>query len=195
MAFTKEHWKEPRNTISNDLKNNDFAYISHGAKQFTDLLKLINKPVNELSNKSFLDFGCGTGRINRLSTYVFKESFGYDPVTECIDEAIKELELTNREVSLIDSSKLIQTNTFEDIPKKYFDYISSMNVFEHLTKPIAIKTMDEVIYCLNEDGKAFVWLHKTNNKDLINKYKLDLAQDGMNIAIYSFVFKRNELGV
>ena len=188
MSFDLTHWQKPRSTIACTLQNNDFAYITHGVKQLAEFLGFIDENVINLKSKTLLDFGSGTGRFSRLSSFLFKDVVGYDPVIECLKEGEKELALTNREISLIDVNKISFTTDSTKIKTNYFDYVVSHNVFEHLIIKDSNIAFDIIVNSLKLNGIALLLLHVDRNKDLIIKYKLDKLES-KTIGMYKYIKK------
>lgn len=162
MSFELEHWTNPRNTIANVYKDNDMSYTIHGIKSAMNFMKLLDVNLSQLSDKSILDYGCGTAKNLRPLTYIFNECVGYDPVKECIEAGNEENTYINkkvpgfdRKVELLDLAKLKLTYDLNTLVDKTFDYVIAIDVFQHLdsaSSKIAIDNMLEKTksggYCL-----------------------------------------------
>lgn len=178
--FNKEHWNNPRKTISNQYENNDFGYVQHGVKQFIELLSWLNCSINDLNDKTILDYGCGTGRLVRNCSISFKKAVGYDPVENCIKEAFTE---TSKCKNLIDGSKIFFTNKFSDVVEK-FDIVVCTNVFEHLSYTDCEIALNNIKSVLKPNSKTFLLLHKRRNEKFIKDFGLKIFRDSLNICVY-----------
>ncbi len=124
MSFGLDHWRNPRATIAGNLRKLDMEYATHGAVEAFKILKLTDFSVPQMMQMKVLDYGCGTGRMARPLTGLFKRVYGYDPVRECIREG-------ERECQGLKFPTLTLTNNFKDIPK--VDFAVSISVIEHLS--------------------------------------------------------------
>ncbi|QDJ96533.1 SAM-dependent methyltransferase [Xanthomonas phage Xoo-sp13] len=124
MTLPLTHWTNPRATIASVFADNDIEYATHGALEALKLLRLTDLSIKDMAKMTILDYGCGTGRMSRVYTGLFKHVYAYDPVIECIAEA-------KRECAGIKFNNLTLTNDLKEIPK--VDFAVSLNVIEHLT--------------------------------------------------------------
>ena len=160
MAFELDHWRNPRATIANDLRHNDLAYVTHGALQVGVALRILGRLPSPLT--TLLDYGCGTGRIGRCATSIWKDVYGYDPVPECITVGMKEaLPLTVRNLHL--------TSDWSKVPE--CDYGISVNVMEHLDVP-AQELMIEHLRA-KVRGHTVIWYRPASNGQTLARWLTD----------------------
>lgn len=162
MTFKLDHWRNPRATIASNLRRHDIEYATHGAIEALKILKFTNLSIQEMSKMTILDYGCGTGRMARPLTALFKHVYAYDPVAECIQEGQKEC-------GLLKFKNLTMTSDFNAIPK--VDFAISINVIEHLTDAdanVMIANLAKVV-----QGPTAILYSLAKNKNVITPYLSD----------------------
>lgn len=159
MTFKLDHWRDPRATIATNLRRHDMEYATHGAIEALKILKLTDFSIQEMAQMTILDYGCGTGRMARPLTALFKHVYAYDPVAECITEGKKEC-------GLLKFKNLTMTSDFKDIPK--VDFAISINVIEHLTDTDAQVMIDNLARVV--DGPTAILYSMSKNKNVLAPY-------------------------
>lgn len=125
-----EKWKHPRKTIATRYQTNDFGYVTNGAVGANGIYVIFDYKPSESKQLIALDYGCGTGRVSRPLTPLFKTIICFDPSIECINEFHTEIALCEMEFP-----NLILTSNYDDIPQ--CDICFCINVIEHLDHPAA----------------------------------------------------------
>lgn len=125
MAFGKQHWTKPRHSIAG-MPYDDLGYATHGAMEAMKVLKHLDLRPSQMAGMTLLDYGCGTARVARPLSGLFKKVVAFDPVPECIAEAAKEA----RGAAF---SNLVLTGDLTGMDKT-FDVICSVSVMEHLNE-------------------------------------------------------------
>jgi len=171
--FPLDTWNDPRNKIAFKYADNDMGYITHAHWIVSLVMDLIDiKPI-ELLNYSLLDYGCGTARMARLFSHYFGSVSAYDPNYDCIKVAHEEIEKTNKAELKIINENLFHTNDIDyllDGYKNYFDFITCVNVLEHLYDNEVELEFDRMKKLLKPNGVMIFWLHTKKNKNFIDKY-------------------------
>jgi 2-polyprenyl-3-methyl-5-hydroxy-6-metoxy-1,4-benzoquinol methylase len=161
MPFDIHHWDNPRAAISTVYKDNDFAYATHGGYAAIFALSFFkNYKISDFKEMTILDFGCGTARMSRTLTPLFKHVYAYDPNKECLKEAEAEAIKAN-----LKPNNLTVTGNFDDIPE--CDICFSINVMEHLDFPSA----EDMLKKLKEKVKyeSLIWYSVSKNERNIKK--------------------------
>lgn len=172
----KDRWINPRGTIAQKFKDNDYGYVLHAGKLFLEFLDASKLTFSDIKKLKILDYGCGTARVARFFSMTGAWVECYDPTPECIDEAIKE-----NDKAIITSSFPKNITSEIDVLSKNFNLIYCINVLEHLTPDefsIAIKNINSLLV---EGGECYLWLSKNNklvkflNKDDYDKLNLSTS--------------------
>lgn len=96
-----------------------------------------------LHNKTFLDFGCGTGDVAEQSTrYGTKKSYGFD---------------INYHTGWNEQNNLVFTHDISELPKNYFDIILLYDVIDHVKQPQTV--INQLKELVKENGLIFVRCH------------------------------------
>jgi 2-polyprenyl-3-methyl-5-hydroxy-6-metoxy-1,4-benzoquinol methylase len=185
-------WNKPRTQIATIYANNDMAYILHGTKVIAELLRAIDERPSLLKSKTILDYGCGTGRITKGLSFIFKKAVGYDPSEECIEEHENEMKKINAENILI--KPLLITTDLNEVSKEKYDYICCVNVLEHLGKNSCRFALENIANMLKSDGFAILWISLKIDKNLLLEYFGDTTFIKENLLKKS-TFKKYPIGV
>lgn len=192
MAFTLEHWRNPRRTIATRFEKNDMSYATHGAIMALEALAAIDLPISITKEMTILDYGCGTGRISRILSKAFKHVYAYDPVRECID-------LARTECIGLDFPNITYYTNINDIPET--DIAVSINVIEHLDE----KSSNQMLLNLKNKvlGFSYIWYSSRRNTNLLAKYLpeetkkqnkiLEDLNGGDKILVHAFNFREVEI--
>lgn len=154
MAFPLEHWKNPRATIALNFKHQDIEYATHGAVEALKILQFTDFSIPQMRNMTVLDYGCGTGRMARPLTGLFKQVYGYDPVKECIREG-------ERECIGMQFRNLKLSYQWETIPT--VDFAISISVIEHLIDHDANVMIANLAKVVNGPTALLYSLYKNKN--------------------------------
>lgn len=152
----KDRWKDPRGTIAQKYKNNDYGYVFHAGVLLFEFLRSSNFTVSDLKTKRILDYGCGTGRIARFLALSGAHVVGYDPTPECITEAEQEGIKTG-----ISIGPRLFTSDLSAIGDQY-DIVICINVLEHLTTDEFNDAIKNITNCLREGGECYLWVSRAN---------------------------------
>lgn len=153
MSFPQHHWNNPRETIAVKYKDNDYGYTMHAAKIVNNILEYIDEPHSSLKNKSILDYGCGTGRMASLMSFVFDETYGFDVNENCISMAYTDLSKVDFQYRNLSFGT--------EVPDKQYDYVYSVSVLEHLDQASFIEAMCNITRLTK--NKAILWFSYTKN--------------------------------
>lgn len=162
MAFTKSHWQNPRATIATNFQHKDMEYATHGAIEALKILKYTDYSIQQMSQMTVLDYGCGTGRMARPLTALFKHVYAYDPVLECIVQG-------KRECKGMQFRNLTMTNDINQIPQ--VDFAISISVIEHLSDDDANLMIADLAKLVNGPTAILYSLYKNSN--VIRPYLTD----------------------
>ncbi len=161
MPFNKAHWTKPRHSIAG-MPYDDLGYATHGAMEAMKVLRTLDLRPSELSNLTLLDYGCGTARVARPLSGLFRKVVGYDPVPECIQEAEKERRGAKYE-------NLTMTSSLTGLDKA-FDVICSVSVMEHLTEPDQVEMLANIDRVANKPGCMLaLWYSMLTNRKVMAK--------------------------
>jgi len=111
----------------------------------------------------YLDFGCGNGRLFRqlqessgLAPMFAQDRLllhGFDTSTVSLQEA----------VHIAGPDRVRLTGNFSALPKEYFDFIISCNVFHHIPPAARPATACGLLACLRPGGRLVIWEHNPFN--------------------------------
>lgn len=159
MTFKLDHWRNPRGTIATNFRDHDMEYATHGAVEALKILKFTDLSIQQMAQMTILDYGCGTGRMARPLTALFKHVYAYDPVIECIEEGLRECgEMTFRNLTM--------TSDFSKIPQ--VDFAVSFSVIEHLTDADATVMIENLRKVVN--GPTAILYSLSKNRNIITPY-------------------------
>jgi 2-polyprenyl-3-methyl-5-hydroxy-6-metoxy-1,4-benzoquinol methylase len=162
MTFKLDHWKNPRETIATNLRNHDMEYATHGAIEALKILKFTDFSIKQMANMTVLDYGCGTGRMARPLTALFKHVYAYDPQPECIREG-------GKECGELKFKNLTMTHDFNIIPE--VDFAISISVIEHLSDEDAKVMISNLAKVVN--GPTAILYSLSKNKSVMYPYLTD----------------------
>jgi len=186
MVYDLAHWEEPRNVIGWDLTENQ--YQLEGVAYAIDIVRSLNLSWKEMAQSTILDFGCGTGRVARPLSLMFREAWAYDPQRNCILVALKECRSTQANGGSIALGNLFYTS---QLPKKKFDYVCSTGVMEHLDEELQTKTMKEIFGCLKENGRALIRWSPWNNHRIVEM--LGYVHEKNEPRIFQGVYRHEDI--
>jgi len=93
--------------------------------------------------KSFIDIGCGSGKVVKLLKGLGYDAYGTD------------VSSYGGEVGQEEDLKIIVGDFLEaDIPQKHFDYLYTRHALEHINEPN--KTFEKLTGLLSDDGVGFI---------------------------------------
>lgn len=98
---------------------------------------------------TLLDVGMGTGELIELEKHKFKRIWGIDTDTESIEICRRRFS-TDREIALIECSLARLENPFESVK---FDYITCLDVLEHMPLADCQRTLGIIENLLSADGR------------------------------------------
>lgn len=133
------------------FKRVNIKFLDNLCKQQNTLMnrkiKLVNKFINK--NESLLDLGVGTGTFIKLVQNKVKKIYGIDIDNESI-------KIFNKKFKNINKISIKQGN-IKEIAKIYnnrkFDYITALDVLEHITKDDAEIVLNSIYQLLKDNGK------------------------------------------
>ena len=166
LVFPLSHWK--RETISTGL--NSLQYQLHGIYNALLVLEHSGFTPNGAKSSSVLDFGCGTGKVSRVLSFIFGNVVGYDPAHSCITAALTECKPW--------ATCPMDNLTYVDrLPQDaLFDCICSINVVEHLGDSGAVQAFSEMEALLRPGGVLVIWVSGAKNPTLTAR----LGKSGMD---------------
>lgn len=170
VFFEQNHWSDPRGTIASVYQDNDYGYVFHATSILIDVLEFVDWSILDCKGKSILDYGCGTGRVTRQFALTGAKVEGYDPVTECILEADKELEKIGDRYK----KPMVLSDSLSDIGDN-FDLIYCVNVIEHLdpiTADIALMNIEQRMV---DGAVCVIWIHASKNIHFCRQHNLDFG--------------------
>ncbi len=164
MPFSLDHWRNPRNTIANEFKNNDLGYYNHGMKVAAEIIRALDLKPSHMKTMQVLDYGCGTGRISIAMSHIFHRVIGYDPVKECIDVAYTDRQrCMGKTVSMTNVSF---HSDFSELSHMRVDAVVAVSVLEHLSLSDQIVALRNIVTVMSNDAKALLWLHTIKNAQI-----------------------------
>lgn len=163
----KEQYKFPYHYITQifDSGENYKSYINWPFSfEYFITLRTINKTLDKINCKNYLDVGCGDGRlINYLASKKKKINFhGIDNDLRSISWAKNFNNLKNVKFKCQDISKLKKSN---------FDLISLIEVLEHIEPKKLKKFCHEVKKRLKVNGKLIITVPHVNKKLIPKHYQ------------------------
>lgn len=182
MVYDLKHWDNPRLTIATKFKDNDFAYSTDGALGAAQIYAMFDLKPSDAAKLTILDYGCGTGRIARMMTRLFKNVIAYDPVPACIEEFKKENELTCK-----DYLNLFMTSDINDVA--LCDLAYSINVIEHLDENGQKYMIEQLINKVS--GEIVINYCAKRNKNIMKPFLSDKekkSDDGCRIVLRKLKF-------
>ena len=165
------YWNNPRESIATKYKDADCAYFTSGMKDAATVLKMLARPLIELSGLRLLDFGCGTGRTARPLAFFFREVIGYDPSHPCITAALRECEPL-----LI---KNLRYTSALDPSSDLCDVGISISVLEHLGLKDQCDLLELMRNHVKKEGKLVLWYHPKDNGNALREYFPDQPFPGV----------------
>lgn len=155
MVFDLSHWNNPRNTIGSSSKHppNDMEYTLMGCWFMIEILNFLDMTIDSLSDKTILDYGCGTGRVSRPLSFVFNKIFAYDPNKQCIKQAVEE---TSKCRPFDRTKKIKFCNNVINFKDERFDVVLVCQVLQHLTKPQTLNEFQLASTFVRENGVLIV---------------------------------------
>lgn len=177
MTFRPNHWTSPRKTIATRFQHDDLGYATHGAMLAMEVVRRLDLKPSEAKKLKLLDYGCGTGRVARVLSGLFGRVIGYDPVVQCIHEAIDE----QRGMPF---HNLIMTNTIDSIRDEKFDVVVSINVMEHLDVSAQCRMLENIRTVAVPKARFLVWYSIRQNTRVLAKMFGDhiVAEDHQFLA-------------
>tara|TARA_B100000989_G_C19528054_1_gene468029 strand:+ start:2177 stop:3019 length:843 start_codon:yes stop_codon:yes gene_type:complete len=150
------------NKVKEVLFDNFEEPDENGRAEFLSNLNKLKK-YSELSNLTFVDFGCGDGSYLKLAEEYFKKVQGMEPNKFLKEKAIKK-------------NLDILSDNFLDDNKDYYDVIFTRNTFEYVNG-FSI-TLKKLMHRLNYNG-YFMWRDKFYDHYPKNYSSRDFS-DGFN---------------
>jgi 2-polyprenyl-3-methyl-5-hydroxy-6-metoxy-1,4-benzoquinol methylase len=132
-------------------KTDNIAFFKHEVKVKTELVKLFK---NELTNKSILDVGCGSG------CFLYAMSQSDVPHQKLLGVDAKKPDIVQDEVSQKISFEEINVVKFST--QERFDLAISDNVFEHITPADTHSYLGSIRSTLNENGTLILLIPHRN---------------------------------
>lgn len=120
MTKIYEEWINPQKAYLLSQKKDSLNKFINYAQEVIMLIKMFNKPPNELD---FLDFGMGWGKWCRVVKSLGGNVFGTEISKSRINHA---------------KSQGISVITLKEISKRKFDFINTEQVFEHVSEPLEL---------------------------------------------------------
>ena len=158
-AKPQHHWIQPRLSIATTLAQHDIAYATHGALQAMEMIAELDLTPSTMKRMTVLDYGCGTGRIGRVLTPIFKHVYAYDPVIETVQHGAREAApLTFRNHTM--------SHLLDGVPE--VDVAFSVNVIEHLSNQDAMDMIDNLKRLVR--GPTVLWYAPLHNSDVLAPY-------------------------
>jgi 2-polyprenyl-3-methyl-5-hydroxy-6-metoxy-1,4-benzoquinol methylase len=182
-----DRWNFPRLTIASSLIDNDLGYATSGALSASFCLSKFDFKPSYSKTLTILDYGCGTGRVSRPLTPLFKKVIAFDPSSECI-KLLKEENEKCRGLSDYTFVNMIATSDPNEIPE--CDVAICINVIEHLKEEDA----EILIGILKKKVKGEVLVaYNQKVKNIINRYltQEQIEEDSNGAAVRLIDFRKN----
>lgn len=167
-----ETWRTPRLSID-PLSGSDGAYATRGAVLASLFLKYLDIRPSRTRGSTLLDFGCGTGRVARSLSHLFKKIIAYDPFQESIEQAEREMKWgDNGPVG-----RIILTSDLNRIPG--CSYSCCINVLEHLDDSQASMALGIIRRSIGDTGVLVLWYSAEKNRPVMERIltKSEMAND------------------
>lgn len=158
-----EKWKQPRKVIATRYQDNDFGYTTNGAVGANGIFALFDYKPSESKQLTVLDYGCGTGRVSRPLTPLFKIIVCFDPSVQCISEFNKEIVLCQ-----MTFPNLVITSEWNDVPQ--CDLAFCINVIEHLENDEALELITNLQAKVSGDTIINYKLSRQSNLDALSRF-------------------------
>jgi cyclopropane fatty-acyl-phospholipid synthase-like methyltransferase len=143
MQILYEKWIDPAINYDYHLKNDDLGLYSDYALEIMRVISTINKVPSELS---FLDFGMGWAKWILMAKAFGVNSYG--------------IEYSSNKKSYAEDIG-IKTMQLDNLPAKYFDFINTEQVFEHIENPC--ETLETLTESLKNGGIIKISVPNGNN--------------------------------
>lgn len=124
----------------------DSAYIPSHVLRYLMAMSYATD-MDQAKRKAYLDFGCGSGFGTEFVGRFFEQSYGVDRTPLCVDYARK-IHSRSGSVYLLDRSHLH--------PDLKFNYITCIEMIEHVPVEEAKKVLKYLASVLTEDGLLFL---------------------------------------
>ena len=174
-------------------KWDEVKFFLTGEKEISDLLKDIEGLKYQLIKKRALDFGCGVGRLTQALAKYFDAVIGIDISPTMIQLA--------RKYNRYKSRCTYYTNDISDLrifPDRYFNFIYSNRVLQHMKYKYAKNYIKEFIRLLSSDGLLVFQLPsepaatlKGLGISLFPERFLDVVRGGNGLMNLLFFFRKD----
>lgn len=189
------HYFTNENVISNErkitIKIKDVKlemFVDNGvfSKNGLDFgTRTLLESIDENIKGDVLDFGCGYGPIGIYLSKVYDVDVDMVDINKrCLKLALKNSSLNKVKTNVFES------NIYENINKKY-DYIIT-NPPIRVGKKILYKILFSAKYCLKENGKMYLVIHKDQGaksllKDLLKEYKAEVISKNKGFYVIKVI--------
>jgi SAM-dependent methyltransferase len=139
------------------------AFFATGEEEIARVFQFMESASISAPSGSFLDFGCGVGRVSRALRQRFQHGFGVDISPKMIELARTYVEGVEFFVSQTDS-----LSAFED---RSVDFVYSHIVLQHIPNEYQQRYIDEFLRILRPGGLAVIQIPI----DLINPKEIEVT--------------------